>query len=253
MQEWKIAGSSIQGKDHIKNNIPCQDKIYSLNNENVAVISLADGAGSCKFSHLGAEISTRSVCELLFEKYDEIIKQDNETIKKAIIDHVIEELNVESQELNVESSEFCSTLLFVAHNGKNYLAGHIGDGCVGILTEDQVEILSNPDKGEFFNETYFIQLNGALRHLRIYKGDLKTISGFILISDGLAEGGLYDIMNKRLVPGTIKLMSLLDKYSILKVEEELCSILNEVSKKNTEDDCSIIILKLVDCNSFKIS
>ena len=47
-----------QGKSHKKNNTPCQDYCdYYIEAENeLSIIALSDGAGSCKYSHYGSKL-----------------------------------------------------------------------------------------------------------------------------------------------------------------------------------------------------
>ena len=51
---WKVVQCAVQGRGHIKGNIPCQDKIHYYTDENTTITALADGAGSAKLSHIGA-------------------------------------------------------------------------------------------------------------------------------------------------------------------------------------------------------
>ena len=41
---WKIVQCAVQGRSHIKADIPCQDKTFALVKNEVYVMALADGA-----------------------------------------------------------------------------------------------------------------------------------------------------------------------------------------------------------------
>ena len=43
---WKTLQCAVQGRSHIKTEIPCQDKTFTSIENGVSVIALADGAGS---------------------------------------------------------------------------------------------------------------------------------------------------------------------------------------------------------------
>ena len=64
---WNGIQCYIQGRSHVQTNTPCQDKTYFYNNNDSYIIALADGAGSAKFSHFGAEIITKEICHSISE------------------------------------------------------------------------------------------------------------------------------------------------------------------------------------------
>ena len=81
---WNTIQCAVQGKSHIKTGVPCQDKTYSLFLNGVKVIALADGAGSAKLSHYGAESSTKFICQELAENFDSYFLNKTITNKENI-------------------------------------------------------------------------------------------------------------------------------------------------------------------------
>ena len=62
------------------------------------------------------------------------------------------------------------TLLFVSIKNNKYIAGHIGDGIIGIIDEKgDAIVLSEPENGEFANTTYFTTSENYKYHLRLYR------------------------------------------------------------------------------------
>ena len=51
-------GFSVTGTSHIKRGIDCQDanKIVNINND-IVIVAIADGVGSCKFSDVASKIA----------------------------------------------------------------------------------------------------------------------------------------------------------------------------------------------------
>ena len=45
---WRSVCCAMQGSGHKKSGVPCQDKTFRLNKNNVHVIALSDGAGSAR-------------------------------------------------------------------------------------------------------------------------------------------------------------------------------------------------------------
>ncbi|MEJ1937040.1 protein phosphatase 2C domain-containing protein, partial [Nostoc sp. NIES-2111] len=54
---WKPIASSVPGASHIKYGKLCQDYSNFCTVEDVIIGAVADGAGSAKYSQIGAELS----------------------------------------------------------------------------------------------------------------------------------------------------------------------------------------------------
>lgn len=248
MKYWKSAGVFVRGRSHIKNEIPCQDSVYSITNWNMSIISLADGAGSCKHSKYGAEISTRTVCKVFNKYFNRLYKSDIEKIKTVILGNILKFISRKAKELNAEIGDFASTLLFVAIKGNNYIIGHIGDGLIGKLSmEENLEVISFPENNEYANYTYFTTSKNVFQHFRITKGKIINSKGFILMSDGSAES-LYDRRNKTISSVAKQILEWLDNNSTKDVSKALEENIKSFIIPKTSDDCSINLMKLVDTN-----
>ncbi len=245
LSKWKISGANIQGRLHLQKNIPCQDRIYSLNERDVNVVSLSDGAGSCKFSHFGAEVITQSICEIMINIFDYAYKVNDEQIKDKLIKNILQNLDIKAREIGADVKELSSTLLFVAVKGNKYISGHIGDGVIAYLFEDSIDILSHPDNGEYANSTYFVTSSDVKDHFRIYKGEITNITGFVLISDGTAER-LYDKKTKKLSIAAKQILKWLDDNLSSDVSIALKNNLEKFFKEKILDDCSINLMRYVE-------
>lgn len=251
LSKWKFSGASIEGRLHLQKNIPCQDRIYSLNDRDVNVISLSDGAGSCKFSHFGAEVVTQSICEIMVNIFDDAYQNDDK-IKEKIINKILQNLDIKAQEIGTNIQELSSTLLFVAVKNNKYISGHIGDGVISYLFEDNINILSHPDNGEYANSTYFVTSSDVKDHFRIYRGEITSITGFILISDGTAER-LYDKKNKKFSNAAKQILEWLDDNSSSDVSIALKDNLEKFFKEKILDDCSINLMRHVEKDIYELN
>lgn len=86
---------AVQGRGHEKNGIPCQDATHTLQNDTAHIITLADGAGSARFSHFGAEATTQKMADFLsknFDRFYNVKKEEFTSIKKEIIKTLCENL-----------------------------------------------------------------------------------------------------------------------------------------------------------------
>jgi hypothetical protein len=200
---WKIAKAAVQGVDHIQSKTPCQDRVASFASNGIRAIALADGAGSRQASQYGAEIVTHASVKYLVENFDDlIISTENEdtkdpftafySLREKLIVHLNEKLNdflITNNKLSFR--DLASTLLFVVFDSENYLMGHIGDGIITSYQFNQLErytkIMSTPENGAESHITYFFTEPNVSKHLRIYRGSMRNILGFVLLSDGPEE------------------------------------------------------------------
>lgn len=142
------------------------------------------------------------------------------------------------------SRELASTLLFVAVNRGQSLAGHVGDGVIGCERAGVLEVLSHPEHGEFLNETTFVTSSRAAERLALHRGALDGRSAFVLMSDGSAES-LYRRRDRSLAPGVASICTWLDRRAPDEVELALQRSLGDVIGPQTRDDCSLAILREV--------
>ncbi len=245
MKQWKTAGVYLKGKSHIKSEIPCQDRVYSLSKGNTYVIALSDGAGSRKHSQYGAEISTKIICKLLTKKFNQLYSQNTDKIAQSLMNTILKYIIYKAKQMNSSINDFASTLLFVAVKDSNYIMGHIGDGVIGRINNDGIEVLSHPDNGEYANQTYFITNPSTIDHFRINKGNIGNTTGFVLMSDGTSES-LYDKKRQTLSPISKQMLEWLNTNDTKTVTEALNKNVSEYIIPRTTDDCSINLMKLVE-------
>lgn len=245
---WNCIKSVVRGRSHFLENTPCQDKVFSLNKSDCIVISLADGAGSAKFSHLGAESITRHICTILDVNFFSYFNSDDgANVKKQILDDTIKCLKNVSQQQNCELRDLASTLLAVAIKGESFILLHIGDGVIGFFNKGELKVASAPVNGEFVNTTVFTTSETALASMKLIKGSLKNIDGFVLMSDG-CENSFYNKKENKLSLALKRVMSLMSMIYLDKLEAQLDNSMESIIAKKTMDDCSIIMISR---NSFE--
>lgn len=237
---FNVIECATQGRSHIKTNTPCQDKTSSLHHNDISVIALADGAGSAKFSHFGAEIATKRICKIFVEKFD-IILDDISNAKKGILATLLKELHSESLRLNCEIKDLASTLLCVAVRGDIFIAFHLGDGIICALCNNEVKMISNAQNAEFANATFFITSSSAEQNTEIIVGKMNNINAFAIMSDGVAPS-FYDKSKGQFAKALLGVLQKSVMISQEKMQERLQRSLDSVISKMTIDDCSLAIL-----------
>lgn len=237
---FNVIECATQGRSHIKTNTPCQDKTSSLRHNDISVIALADGAGSAKFSHFGAEIATKRICKIFVEKFD-IILDDISNAKKGILATLLKELHSESLRLNCEIKDLASTLLCVAVRGDTFIAFHLGDGIICALRNNEVKMISDAQNAEFANATFFTTSSSAEQNAEIIVGEMNNINAFAIMSDGVAPS-FYDKSKGQFAKALLGVLQKSVMISQEKMQERLQRSLDSVISKMTIDDCSLAIL-----------
>lgn len=239
---WNMIQCAVQGRGHIKSQTPCQDKTCTLYQNGTYVIALADGAGSAAMSHFGAEHVIKSMCEELVKNFDMYYaEEDGVAIKRKIISDLRDGLDKVAQIHSCSARDLASTLLVVAIKNGKYILVHVGDGVIGYLKNNELKIASKPENGEFANMTVFVTSADALQTMKLMKGQLGEIRGFALMSDG-TEASFYNKKENTLAPALRKLMALSQLLDCTCLEEEVRRSFEDVVKKNTTDDCSLVLL-----------
>ena len=239
---WRISGTAVQGLCHLNENIPCQDKIFSLIENGVTAIALADGAGSAVMSHYGADLVVKTICQKLCSDFNQFINTENsDEVRKILLETILYRLSSLASKLDCKINDLASTLLAVASDGENILIVHIGDGIICCFKDGKMLPASLPDNGEFKNETFFVTSPYIFHRMRLSKGKIAGISGIVLMSDGTDEV-FYDRQEKKFASllNEIKQNCMIypeDKNNMA-LEELFCNTV----RYHTHDDCSLIIM-----------
>ena len=246
---WKVIQCAVQGKSHIKDSIPCQDKTFCYTDDNITVTALADGAGSASLSHFGADQITRFICNDFVECFDLYFNDENGITVKQIIDSKIkQQISEMSVDLDCKTSDLSSTLLVAAVKNNKFILLHIGDGVIGYSKNSQIRVATKPENGEFANTTVFTTSSESIATMKLIKGYLNSIDGFILMSDG-TEASLYNKKENCLSEALGRLLKMLNYIPAEKMESQLTESFNSVIKDATIDDCSIVMMAF--CQEFE--
>lgn len=193
---WKAIARSATGTSHKHQKIPCQDFGHYRIFNDVIVGAVADGAGSAKYSEIGSELAVETVIKCFAEinEYPEkqgfsqpLCKIEAEKLFAKVVNQVITNLNKQAAEEDYLVKDLACTLLVFVATPDWVAAMQIGDGFMVVRSQDsEYQLLFEPDKGEFFNETTFITSANALDEMQV-----QIISGkqeFIFAStDGLEK------------------------------------------------------------------
>ena len=233
------------GKSHLETNEICQDYVMSAFDSDTCVIVLADGAGSATRSYIGAKTASSVCAKWLLNHFEEEYDSDFDAIKKHLKKRIDAALIRKAKLLKISKKELSSTLLFAAINNQRYIVGHIGDGVIGASMNGVEEVLSNPERGEFANNTFFTTSPDLLKHIRVQKGTVGDINSFFLMSDGSADC-LFLPSESRFAPAVGKLSAALSADFSNNCEASnlmLKEVMEKHFRAHTSDDCSLIMVQ----------
>lgn len=239
---WVAVQGATIGKSHIQDDLVCQDKTFIYETPNALAVALADGAGSAKLSHYGAETVTREVCKLLCAKFEEFYGSSSPLpVKNTILTYLLDALQSTALENQCELSDLASTLLAVVISENRFLVIHLGDGVIAYTKDNEIKVATGPKNGEFANTTYFVTSSRALEMMQLIKGTASSINGFVLMSDG-SEASLYSKQRNEVAPVLQRLVSRLGMTSPEYLQPVIQASLEDAIAKKTRDDCSLVLV-----------
>ncbi|BAZ12562.1 hypothetical protein NIES4071_43930 [Calothrix sp. NIES-4071] len=179
---WKAIARAVIGVSHQKQGMPCQDYGKYEISDDVIVGAVADGAGSAKYSDIGANLVVESVVNHLLEIAKRIQKRKRCTLcssqalsqqrAKKLFTKTLLKARAALQE-QADSKDYsidelaCTLLVFVA-TPEWVAAMQIGDGfIVTRATDSEYKLIFPPDKGEFANETTFVTSTNAKDEMQV--------------------------------------------------------------------------------------
>lgn len=240
MQNWILNAGKTIGRDHIGNDMPCQDDIKTLEKNGVSVIALSDGCGSQPLSEYGAKVTVDTLCEVLTENFDELFKKDAIDIKKRIhtvligklSEYVLQNKKIfqEFKKENISHYEafladweghpqaekvypitlLDATVQFVARKQGKTLIGRLGDGFIGQVADKALKIVSSEDKnGRKKNMTVYPSVillwmgkkESVWNFFEILKQENDTSDMYLVCSDGFADAAIRDLAEENYKEG----------------------------------------------------
>lgn len=231
-----VCADAVRGRYHEINGTPCQDRYSVYRVEGVVCAALCDGAGSCEFSHFGAEAVSREIAKFLASHFFDFIDMHSADAALRIAEVSKDAL----QGIDIPPEELACTLVFAATDAVRYFCGNIGDGRI-FLSERQTALLLNSRNGNTASETYFITDNDARYNIEFRNGALGEHFMFLLTTDG-AGTLLYDNRERRPAPAIDIIRGWCGTMDSYGLERAIHENLEEVFSEATQDDVSMVLI-----------
>jgi len=194
---WRIHGMSVEGYRHRRDGLPCQDACAHTDAGPVAVLAVADGAGSRPRSDEGSRLAVELAAEHFVRRAAaQATSPPGEAVHALLVDAFREVTKVFLETTGASAADFATTLTVVvlAPGWLGHLS--VGDGFVVLRAgvedgERQFHLLPQPAAaGEYSNETVFLTSPDAARWVHTDCVADPGIDGVLLSTDGLAQAAL---------------------------------------------------------------
>ncbi|HYA75823.1 MAG TPA: PP2C family serine/threonine-protein phosphatase [Burkholderiaceae bacterium] len=188
--KWKVFFASATGKYHLTSNIPCQDAGHFVVMGDVLIGAVCDGAGSASQGQAGADFFAKTVTELIAEsvKAKELVPGAQPEYReqlRALIERARARLGEIAASQELELRDFSCTLVGCISSPEEGCLFHIGDGFAVYLRDTGESVVSQPENGEYADQTYFVTDKDWQEHLRVTQFREVNRGGLIgLMSDG---------------------------------------------------------------------
>ena len=239
---WKVVTPRICGLRTILSDSPTQDITRQEINDDFSCVVVADGVGSALYALEGAQISSLETIKQISSVGEAIFEYSDDRLKELILDHLYDKLSALAAQRGCPVSEFASTLMFFITDGEQYIAANLGDGLVGSLSESgDAEVLHEPEKGRFVNQSYFVTSHKSIDHLRLHRGRYEATRVYFLMTDGSVEC-LYNYTTKRYARALEVYCDWVRKYDRRVCFNAMVESMRELFKHRTDDDCALAFI-----------
>ncbi len=249
---WLYAGASVPGVVHEQTGKLCEDvwavEVRPSEAPEVFAIALSDGAGGARFGHLGALLSVKWASRTLVEEFKELMAADALEARLRFVGRLRRILLRRARKARENLREFACTLIALAvDSAGQWIMFHIGDGGVVAQVDDELTILSAPQKGEFVNQTFFVTDDDSVQHVHLLRHQPGTTEplprAFALFTDGI-ENLLINEKNGKVAPVFTKLFDWTRTLPKDVVEKAIYENLHDVfrPRSSTGDDCTLVVL-----------
>lgn len=245
---WKVFFASAAGKYHLENNAPCQDSGHYVIVDDILVAAICDGAGSASQGHLGSEFFARNVTELVAQsigsgRFAKNTESDYRDDLLAIIQQARSQMGEIALSRQLDLRDYACTLVGCITSKQSGCFFHIGDGFGIFLSDTGESVLSQPENGEYTDETYFVTDDSWKEHLRLTL--ISNINRGCLI--GLMSDGASPFAINRLKTGFYRpfidpVVTFLSKAAEHNGNQALKNVLeNEKTLEITPDDKALLL------------
>lgn len=242
MVKWKVSSARIQGSVHHSEKIECQDFVFKSIKDDIASVTMSDGAGRAQHALEGAFCCAIEAMRNLELRGGSLFELDNEDISRILLDNVRDKLKAKALEMNCPFDDLACTFCFFVTDGRCFIAGNLGDGLIGRLDrKGEGRVILGPERGKYANQSYFITGENCYRHFHIVRGLFEPANVYFIMTDGSCDC-LYDREQDAFAPALGTFCSWIRQYSHQAVSNSLKDVMYKLFPEKTGDDCALALV-----------
>jgi serine/threonine protein phosphatase PrpC len=245
---WHVVGASVKGSSHEKREQPCQDAhAFCVTADGYILVAVGDGAGSADRSDQGSRLAVDTAIATLEKTLDAGPPADDADWMAAMIAafcaarQAIAELSeIEEQ----PTRAYATTLTCAAIADECLVVGQIGDGVAVARRENgHLFAATEPQHGEYANETFFLTMAEAMEQLEVGVFTQK-MSDVALMTDGLVRLAMKVAENRPHSPFFEPLFAFASQVEDeVKAQVQLEALLaSERVCERTDDDKTLVLI-----------
>ncbi|MEM7031374.1 MAG: PP2C family serine/threonine-protein phosphatase [Chloroflexota bacterium] len=243
---WLLMGASRRGRLHAHEATFREDAFQIAVADDWHFAAVADGAGSCSLSRVGATQAVQTAltamqARLINAEPSQAIVHSALSMSLECAWHTVYQEALHRQSNRIYFQDFSTTLLLLAfHSGENLVGiAQVGDGLIAAQFEDNtIRLFGEPDSGEYAGQTHF--LTSYSPDTLSSKADTFYLDSpahlFMVMTDGLSDD-LFPPQKK--LSGLIKPLPKVCQQD--QPEEALLSLLN-YERAGSFDDRTLVVL-----------
>lgn len=219
-QNYKIIAASRRGRSHEHNGSFRDDHFeYKIleHDPSLVILSVADGAGSAKYSREGSRLASEQSINFLnhklaaiqaFQDLEKYVFEEPHTseINKSIVenwntasiqlfreatDYAMEKIRQKVENTQSSFRDFATTLqiVIVKHvQDKRFISSFwVGDGAVAVYNQEKIRLLGQTDGGDYVGQTVFLSPNLEPFHQYVSITIASVHDWLFLMSDGISD------------------------------------------------------------------
>ena len=247
----KTIALSVAGSRHRRSGDPCQDASGWVGGDGWLLVAVADGAGSAQASDVGAQVAINRVLKTLQELQQRRSPQnltDWPPLLRVALRSARWAVDRAARDRDCPLRELACTVIVAVALPTGVAIAQIGDGAVVVGDRTgALKTLTQPEQGEFANETRFLVEPGAVRSPQIvlWPGDWCSLA---LFSDGLQRLALQDPDQAPFSPFFQPLFQFLGASEDLSATGDRLRAFLESDRiaNRTDDDVTLILVQRTD-------
>lgn len=242
---WSYYAASEKGYAHIKNGKPKQDYILTEIFNQCIIFVIADGAGTANYS----DVSSNLLCHFFVKKVKQWLKTNElDSLDKCDIEQWIKIFQKILMRINRyyntdDIRDFASTMILAVVEDSKAVFCQIGDGCIVINSNNNLQCVFWPQNGEYINTTNFVTDKNISQKI-MFKILYNNITEISIFTDGLESIALNFSKKEPHVPFFTPFFNLLKNCppgENKELSDALAEFLNsELICKKTYDDKTIV-------------